>query len=211
MRIEFGMTIPMDLDEVDQFIVHYWGQILDSANPEDAGEESADIIVGRIEASRVYVALAVEHDENVADVFDSHSDEMLDFFEALFEADTDDLKEGISEQTSGPDVLLVESIEILPQYRGKGLGLKALRRTMEFLGGGCAATAIKALPVRYYASSEDDWGKRMQPDRFEPDRDQAAAKLRDYWAQLGFGLVEGSNVMTLDMAYEIRALPERAE
>jgi len=208
MRIEFGMTIPTDLDgEADQYIVHYWGQILDSADSEDAGAESADVIVGRVDLSRVHMGLVAEHGESVVEVFDAHSDDIVEFCEALFDVDTEELKDGISEQTSGSDLLLVESIEILPQYRGKALGLKVLRRLMEFLGGGCAVVAIKARPVRYTDPADVDWSRRMQPAMLEASPDEAPQRLREYFSRLGFERVEGTDIMAFDLAYEIPALP----
>ncbi|UQA60643.1 hypothetical protein [Polyangium aurulentum] len=209
MRIEFGMTIPMDLDgEADQYIVHYWGQILDSADPEDAGAESAEVIVGRVDASRVHMGLVTEHGESVVEVFDAHSDDIVEFCEALFDVDTEELKDDISEQTSGADLLLIESIEILPQYRGKGLGLKVLRRLMEFLGGGCALAAIKARPVRYTDPADADWSRRMQPDLLEASPDAVPQRLREYFSRLGFERVGDTDIMAFDLAYEIPALPE---
>ena len=80
---------------------------------------------------------------------------------------TGEMREGIAEETSGTDILFVESIELLPEYRGRALGLAALRRTLEFLGGGCAVAVVWAYPNRYdevqdrdRQQADDDRGQR---------------------------------------------------
>ena len=157
------------------------------------------------------MSLLYERHGDVMEVFDAHSQTMLELYEALFDPKTGDLKDSVSEETSGQDILIVQSIEVLPAYRGNSLGLKALRRTMDFLADGCALTALQAYPIQYDQSLNKTWTQQMRPSQFMRNKASAARKLRKYWSQLGFKRIGRTNFMSFDMAYKINdALCDRS-
>ncbi|APR87938.1 hypothetical protein A7982_13287 [Minicystis rosea] len=208
LRIDFRMSIPMPLDgEPSQFIVEYCGRILDMGS-EDEPEGHRTRTAGRIRATRIHVGLAEEHAENLLDVFDAHSQEMLELYEAIFDHETDEIWDSVAEKTSGQDVLFVNSIELLPRYRGRRLGLQALQRTMEFLGTGCAVTVVEAHPIDYDQVQDERWVQRMRLKRFKRDVDAAAKRLRQYWSRLGFKRAGRTNYLTFDMAYRFKQVAE---
>jgi hypothetical protein len=205
LSIEFNMNVPLRLDdgELSDLIVTFVGEVLDHGD-----ETGAPEVVGRIEGSRVHVGLALERGEPLFDVCDAHSQTMMELYEALYNPETGEMREGIAEETSGTDILFVESIELLPEYRGRTLGLMALRRTLEFLGGGCAVAVVWAYPNRYDEVEDRDWASRMRPELFGVAGEEAAAKLRAHFERLGFTRIEGTDFLTFDLAYRLDDVPE---
>jgi hypothetical protein len=204
LRLDFRTSIPIDLDgEPDQFIVEYRGRILDLGSG-DEPEGSPTRTAGRVLATRIHVSLAKEHGEALLDVFDARSQEMLELYETIFDHENGEVRDSIAEGTAGEDVLFINSVELLPRYRGQLLGLQVVRRTMEFLGTGCAVTVLNAHPIDYDGAQDERWVRRMRPQRFKRDTDAAARRLRGYWTRLGFKRIKGASYLTFDMAYRIK-------
>lgn len=202
IRIYYSFSTPFELDDELDYVVNYYGRIIDSGSDEDEGE-SKETLIGRVSGYRVHMGLVWEHDLNPLDVFDAHSHTLLGFYEVLFDQRTCELKESICELSVGPDVLIIDKVEILPNYRGKSIGLKAVRRTMEFLGGGCAVTALHAHPIQY-DKLDKDWTLQMHLQNFIGDKQTAQKKLRDYWSRLGFRRVGRTSYMAFAMTNQIR-------
>jgi hypothetical protein len=202
ISIEFDFPTSLDLNDELDYVVNYYGRIVDSGSEDDDGG-AKETLIGRVSGYRVYMGLVWEHNLGPMDVFDAHSQTLLEFYEVLFDHRTRELKESICELSVGPDILIIDKVEILPDYRGSSLGLKAVRRTMEFLGGGCAVTALHAYPIQYDIVDKG-WTNQMRPQDFKRDKRVAQKKLRDHWAQLGFERIGRTNYMAFAMTNQIR-------
>lgn len=203
IRIYFDFSTPLDDpdDELD-YVVGFHGRIFDSGSDED-DRETKEALIGRISGYRVYMDLVWDHRRSPMDVFDAHSQTLLEFYEVLFDHRTRELKESIGDISIGSDILIIDKVEILPDYRGKSIGLKAVRRTMEFLGSGCAVTALHPHPIQYDGKLDKDWTQRMQPQAFACDKRTAKKKLREYWSRLGFQRIGRTSYMAFAMTNRI--------
>jgi hypothetical protein len=93
-------------------------------------------------------------------------------------------------------------IEILPAHRGCGLGLAVASRLIDLYGAGCAVVACKPFASQF-ASGEPkdrDFYEGMRFDDLSRARARSFAKLRRYWARLGFRRAGRTDYFSLPMS-----------
>src|SRR5687768_8312573 len=103
---------------------------------DETGEESD---VGRVHAWRVHAGLAADARENLFDVCDAHSHDLHVLHTLLYEPDMYALRPGLVGRfdASEWDLLVLDYVALDPRWRGLKLGLLAVRRMVDLLGGGC--------------------------------------------------------------------------
>lgn len=84
----------------------------------------------------------------------------------------------------GESFLILNSLEILPQWRGRGIGRWFVAEAIEVLSDGGTFVATYASPM------DESKG---------PERRRAVSKLRNVWGDLGFEHLSGK-VMILDLS-----------
>ncbi len=158
-------------------------------------ESDKPIQAGRFRAFRVRLGDAPEP---FFRIFDAHSHELLQYWEALFNHKTDKLKQKIQDeyQVFQHDILILDMIQILPAHRGRGLGLAVASRLIETLGGGCGLVACKPFPLQLNPDlcRDGEFKAKMQLDEFERDEETAFGRIRKHWSKLGFERVGRSLV-----------------
>jgi ribosomal protein S18 acetylase RimI-like enzyme len=173
--------------------------------------DDRNVIVGRIEAQIVHVDDAKSSGASLHEIFDSFDQTLLDTFEVLFDLETGYMRESLSlggdGWLNGENLLHISKVEILPRYRGNGLGRIALRRMLKFLGDGLAAVVLEAHPVRY-DSAITDWTRKMKIENFEGKTDEGIRKLQNYWAKFGFRQIDGGMFYIFDCAQRLPNLKE---
>jgi hypothetical protein len=105
--------------------------------------------VGTVHGYRVHVGLAMNAGESLFDVFDAHSHEMHVLHSRLFERRGYDFKKDIVAQfdTVESDLLVIDYVLLHPRWRGLKLGLLAVRKMVDMLGGGCGLTVSEIAPL----------------------------------------------------------------
>jgi GNAT superfamily N-acetyltransferase len=85
-------------------------------------------------------------------------------------------------------LVIIERLELLPRYRGKGHGLMAMRELIRrFAFGGVVAITPWPLQHSPRYGQEPEWRREMEVEAFRAvSKSQAANKLRDYYGILGF-------------------------
>lgn len=110
---------------------------------------------------------------------------------------------------SNDRILILDRIELLPKYRGHGVGLLCMRTLIRHLGIGCRLVAIKPFPLQFEPAplAPDERGRyhEMKLAELPKSRVQATRKLKNHYSRLGFKAVRGTELMILDL-YE--DLPE---
>lgn len=102
-----------------------------------------------------------------------------------------------------PDrVLVLHSTQILPEYRGRKLGMWADYRTIDTFGGFGTMVVAKPYPLQFGGVEDDDYEERMKNDLMhlrdlEQDRRKAFRKVTRYWKKMGYQEVlhEGDDIL----------------
>lgn len=94
------------------------------------------------------------------------------------------------------NLLVLDRLEILPEYRGHGLGEKIIRTLIRRYGQGAELVAIKPFPLQFEAGPPSpEFGARMQLGLFSQDQRLATRTLRAYYQRLGFVPVSRTDLM----------------
>jgi hypothetical protein len=181
------------LSEPDEFISSFTGVI------RAEGDDGVLHRVGRVQAFRVHMYLAVNHGEALFDVFDAHSQPMQDLYAALFDPETDSFKEAIVGQFEAmdSDLLVLDYVVLHPRWRGLRLGLLAARKLVDVLGSGCGLVVSHIAPLQPEAHELLRVPKSWLPRQ---DRAEAVLKLRRYFRQMGFERIGRTPYYGLSMA-----------
>jgi hypothetical protein len=94
------------------------------------------------------------------------------------------------------DLLILERIELKPEYRGRGFGLLAAHSIIEMFGSGCGLVACKPYPLQFEGNNR--WTPPAQASGATRALRNARKKLRRYWARIGFRRVPRTVLYALD-------------
>lgn len=159
--------------------------------------------VGRFRLSYIDVSAAINAGASVFDTFDC-TQETCDYYPAIFDMETEAPSPELTRLFKGDiwpgNVLILDRLEILPEFRGHNLGLLVMRRMIERFGAGVSVVAIKPFPLQHECGRDEEggWRQKMRLDDFDKDFRRAVAKLRRYYGKLGFKFMKGTPFMFLD-------------
>src|SRR5436190_9596397 len=103
-------TVPIaSYEEPDDFVVEYTASIRHDGEP-----------IGEAVLYKVLLGLACNYGQNAFDIFDAHSQGLLEIYETLFDPKTDDIRDEIDDQFEclGSDLLIIDSIVLDQKWRG---------------------------------------------------------------------------------------------
>jgi hypothetical protein len=166
--------------EPDRFITEHAGVIRRTRDRD--GREST---VGLVRAYRIQVALAERAGEPLFDVCDCHSQGMHELYAALFDPYTDGLRDDVVERfdVDASDVLVLDYVLLSPRWRGLRLGLLAVRKTIDLLGGGCGLAVSWTCPLNPDAAEFSKVPAGWIP---RGEEREGRRKLRRHFRRLGF-------------------------
>src|SRR6266853_3414533 len=194
--VEFVLRAELHESVETDFIHSIAGRII--AEPESGGREE----VGRIAASLVQFAEALDHGISGERLGDGISGDIAEYWEHLFDVETGYPKEEIQNEFEvvDLDLLIIDHIEIHPKFRGLRIAESAIHRTIDIFGTGCGLVACKPWPLQFTPSVADDPEalKKLAP----PDVGKAEAlrKLRSYWSRLGFWPLGNTGIYLLSVS-----------
>jgi hypothetical protein len=111
------------------------------------------------------------------------------------------LREGI---VRSQNMLILDRLEILPEFRRQRLGLRYVRTAIRRFGLGCRIAALKPFPLQFERTLDDpdlEWRARMNLDLLPNETRSAHATLKEYYSREGFIPVKGTDLMILDLAH----------
>ncbi|MCE9567943.1 MAG: hypothetical protein K8U57_38575 [Planctomycetes bacterium] len=170
--------------EPSDFVSHYTGIII--CTNDETGEETK---VGKIAALRIHAGLAHNAGESLFDVCDSHSDELHFLHTLLYEPDCFHFRDEITDRFDAmqSDLLVLDYVVLSPKWRKLKLGLLAVRKMVDMIGGGCGLAVSLIAPVRRDAAKLLGIPKAWLPRNGDKAQRRAAAvKLRGYYRRMGF-------------------------
>ncbi len=160
--------------------------------PEEPSEKEA--LVGRGKLSLIQFGLAMDAEFPLRDVMDASST-ILAMSESLFswEEDVHPFEKLDKYFENDPifnaDVCFVEQLEILPAFRGQGIGRAALISIARKFHNSCGLLVLKAFPLQHEArlpGKVDQWVKAMRYDELDQDLERSRLKLNSWYQEMGF-------------------------
>jgi predicted GNAT family acetyltransferase len=161
-----------------------------------------DRSVGYINATLVQFGGAVDQDVNALSLGDGITGTVADYWEQLFDVETGHWKKELQEEFEalGLDLLIIDCIEIDREFRGRGLGIDCLNRTIDVFGPSCGFAVCKPWPLQFtpaFSSNRSSLRKLQAPDINESD---AVRKLRLHWSKAGFWPFRETGIYIVSMA-----------
>jgi len=157
-------------------------------------------IMGKVRLFYLDLGAVFDTNDSVHDLFDIRS-ETSPFYSALIDYKTGDFKSNLEtilgEYICDLNVLIVDRVEILPEFRGKKIGLACLGWCLQQYAHACGVVALKCFPLQFECAGmgEPAWRRKMQFGKLSRDRKRSLAKLKKYYASLGFKVLPGNDIM----------------
>lgn len=134
------------------------------------------------------------------DIFDCKSD-TFDYYSAIFDIDTDgpsdELLRLFKDDVYFGNVLIIDRLEIRPEFRSHNIGLVVMRRLIERFGAGASIVAIKPFPLQRerFSDEANEWRRGLKLADLDKNLRRATAKLRRHYAKLGFKAMKNTPFM----------------
>ena len=152
-------------------------------------ETGEDTRVGKAHALRVHAGLAQSAGETLFDVCDAHSQELHALQTLLYEPDGYSFWPGIVRRFDAieSDLLVLDFVVLSPRWRRLKLGLLAVRRLVDLVGGGCGLAVSLIAPLRHGVHSLLKVPASWLPKyRSKQEWKGATLRLRRYFRRMGF-------------------------
>ncbi|MBT9462530.1 hypothetical protein [Hydrogenophaga sp.] len=204
--LEFSHELLVDDDEPSRYVKEIEGVVW-------VYRGSRKHRAGRFSIFIINVERALANDESVFDIFDYASTTMG--YLLLYGDDGEYAPEVTAILPGGerwsPNLLILDRLEVLPKYRGYGIGLRVLRCLQEQFSMGCGLVAMKPFPLQFEGGDPaekegDPKFVTMGLGDFDRNQGRATARLCRYYAQLGFIGVPGTDFMISDPLMDLPPL-----
>lgn len=171
-------------------------------------------VAGRFEASYIDVDNSLVAGVKLNGLMDTFSAEMAEVYETLFDPHTDELRKDVKKllaDVTFRNILVINRVEILPTYRGMGLGHATIWELIQLHSAGCGIVALKAFPYQFRSGSrlgrlsfleESDWNKKMGYDTHSYTMEYAHEKLIFHLMKFGFKRIGDRGVMALSTSVQ---------
>ena len=191
----------------DNFIVLSWSNescVLDSEEPTDFIYETTSdlynisdyeerVFVGKFRLYYVDVERAINEEMPIFDIFDTYC-HTAGYFDPIFGSNSpefsDRLLKLLNYDVLYRNILILDRLEILPKYRGNGLGLNIMRHMMNRFGPGTGVVTLKPFPLQFEPEStrieDEKWYNDLGLSQLPKDERVATKKLFNYYSRLGF-------------------------
>lgn len=190
--------------EPSRFIHQLDGQVRVYLSRADRTQE-----VGTFSVLLVDIESAISEGVDPFDVFDSDS-KTAPYYQPLYRTSSwsgADFRDSVTRAVCGdeslwrPNLLILDRLVVYPEHRGHKIGLLALRGLIERYRIGVGLVVMKPFPLQYEGEpfSPDDIAarRRLGLDDFRMGQRSATAKLRSYYASIGFRCIPRTSFMGL--------------
>jgi GNAT superfamily N-acetyltransferase len=165
-------------------------------------EDGSETTIGTFSAAYVAGSVCFEDDYNLEDLFDVES-QLFAIYDACFDAQRLQVRESVEDllgEILSLETFVIRSIEIQPEFRGKGIGHAAIDRMIDTLGRGADLVALIAFPTQYNGVRDDS-----------PEAVRDFEKLRSHYATMGFKRIGESDVMALSARHVRPSAPDPSD
>ena len=189
-KIESSMKSRLWMEEPDDFVNEYKLDLVYEPNEEE--EEGESEKAGVLIAFKIRALNAFIDKESLRNVFDAHSEGLLEYYNALYDPVRKEFKRSILDQFHAlgvSDLLIINTCALAPKWRGQNLGWVFVRRVMHLIGSGCELVACDPYPM--CDGTADEYSvPRSWLINGNVDNEMVCTRLRKYFMGMGFQEVE---------------------
>ena len=199
-RVDFEITAHLHPHSEGDGITEVSGKIIHEEGAED-GDVVHETPVGDLHGYCVRSARIAQAGRDLFDVCDEDSQQLCNVASLVWDSDEQEYNAALDLAMPLGDLIVPWTVTLLPEHRGKGVGLLAVWRFLDYFGSGAAISVLKPFPLNHQAGHVDETdSKKMQYDQFAKVSMKAGqAKLAAHWGKLGFKRIPGSDYFYLDM------------
>ena len=164
-------------------------------------DEDEGVAIGRHRSFYVDISAGASDGLVGWDVFDAHGGTMQ-YYPVLLKGDigvcfTEKVERLVGGDVCDSNLLILDRIELLPDFRGQELGLEVAVALMRRFSAGTGLICMLPLPSQFEENSgkETEWQELMRLIELSKNPELSARKLRRYWGRLGFRQLRGSPFM----------------
>lgn len=196
----------------------------DSRDPDDYVHESVGHVcifttsgavsmkLGTFSVTQVDVDGAHVHGLSTFDVLDLSASTFVyyDLYDGRYSFKASVLKVlGVEDEYVSCNLLILDRLELLPEFRGRGFGLEAIRCLVQRFRIGTGIVAMKPFPLQYESGRghEAEAKTARGLDKYQGSQAACTRRLTKHYAQLGFVKIPRTDLMCLEL---VRAAKWRA-
>lgn len=160
-------------------------------------------VIGRFLAKTIDIDGAIAEGVAVFDVFD-HSASLIGYYDLYGDFNfKDKVLEALdcADEYLASGLLIIDRVELKPEYRGYGYGLEAMKAIISRLRMGAGLVAIKVFPLQFEGNARDDEdvfrGRGL--DKYRGSEATCKKRLREHYGRLGFKQIPRTPYMCLPL------------
>ncbi|MFC1779435.1 hypothetical protein ACFLZU_03760 [Thermodesulfobacteriota bacterium] len=187
-------TIESTLSDEERWLTKINGVI--TANEDDVNY----VEVGRVVYYHVDIESAMKEDGiSPHDLLDTCRS-TYSFHYDLYDVETLSFKESFLEIIGyggwSRNILIIDRIEILPEYRGEGLAKEAINEAIRLFSSRADVAVLMADPLQFEPNRDSpEWDKKMRLGELEQEREKANKALVSFYEGLGFSMICKKRIM----------------
>lgn len=197
VTVEWWSSNLVDIGDYSDYITDYFGKIF--IRDMDSDSDSLREEVGSFRLRQVLAGLALNDGFPDMELYDSEYS-IMDVMGHIYDFEEGDLKV----DTNGSDILIIERIELLPEYRGNRYGEIALKEIIRRFFGSVAIIAVKPFPLQFEVTVCGSIKGNIEKNRYgllEKNRLKAYKKLCNFYKKCGFRSYKGiKEIMIINTA-----------
>jgi GNAT superfamily N-acetyltransferase len=183
-RVDFEVSLSQHEGDPSDFIMVYEGKVIGMLD-DDRERKIGNLTVYLVERGRV-----LNEGISLFDVMDCLDGDSCDCFANLFDHESEQLKPEVERMLSEDracliDMMLIERLELHPEFRGQGLGKAIALRAIQKLGANCGVITCVPVPLQFTGLGPNDpspKGMRL-----------AQQRVRGFWEGVGFVRIPASD------------------
>lgn len=199
VRVDFSLSTPLAVADEYSVATSIHGTITAIA---DGKEGTSFLPIGEIHALLVHI----EHrnsEESAFDIIDMDTD-TYSCCHHLIVPYGDDFSDELHACIEGldieiaPNILYLQKMHLLPDYRGRRIGLAVIHKTISTFARKCGVVVMKPYPGQFWKKPELAATDPFMVNTAYIDKSQAIQKLAAYYSRLGFSPLAQTGLMVLD-------------
>jgi GNAT superfamily N-acetyltransferase len=183
-RVDFEVSLSQYEGDPSDYIAVYQGEVIGMMD-DDSERKIGNVVIYLVERGRV-----LNEGISLFEVMDCLDGDSCDCFANLFDQESEQLKPEVERLLSENrafqnDIMLIERLELKPEYRGQGLGKEIASRVIQKFGQNSSVIACVPVPLQFTGLGPGD--KEPKGNRL------AQQRVRKFWDGVGFVRVPRSD------------------